>query len=429
MIESGNLSDFTEIIIYNLQGLWHKITNTSSIIEFGIVLGIFFAAYLLQNLIHHKSQKYVDAHIKKPIYIRLVQFFSFLLAPIISFLLLSLVMSIFAHFTPNLEIYKISIKLTFVWFIWIIFWHSVNDVFLRWVSFFTLIPLLIFAAFGLADPLVNYLDSLSFSLGEIHISIFKIFKGIFIASCLFWFARSLSYYVIEFIESQKKVSVEIRDLIENIFQIIIYTAVVLITLDILGIDLKSLAIIGGAVGIGIGLGLQKIAANFISGLILLFEQNVKVGHLVEVPGGNPGWIRHLGTRAAVIDTGDGKEVLIPNEELLTKTVVNWTAKDKKIRIDLIIKVSFESNLERAKEIMLDVVSLHANSAQPQLFNPSCVLQKFTDIGAQFLLQFWVNDFPAVMLSLQDEVLLTIWKRFTEEKIKFSTFDPRHLYDK
>lgn len=170
------------------------------------------------------------------------------------------------------------------------------------------------------------------------------------------------------------------------------------------------------VGIGIGFGLQKIAANFISGIIILFEQNIKVGHLVEVPGsGSPGWIRHLGARAAVIDTGDGRELLIPNEELLTKTVVDWTAKSKAIRTDLRIKVAFKSDLEKAKEIMLFAVQSHSYCSH--LLAPTCYLEKFTDSGAEFLLQFWVDDLTVGKMEMQNDVLLYIWKTFAKENIE------------
>lgn len=396
---------------------WYKIINLVSIFEIGIVLGIIFSSFLLQNFIQRKYHSYLNTQKKTHLHAQIISLAVSFTGAIATFLLLSIAMTISASFTHHLEIYRISIKLTFVWFIWIFLWHSIQDIFLRWVSFFTLIPLLVFAAFGLADPVINYLDSLGFSLGDVRISIFLILKGLFIVSCLFWCARFISHYVNSLIENQKKISVEIRDLMQNIFQTILYTTISLLTLDLLGIDLKSLAIIGGAIGIGIGLGLQRIAANFISGIILLFEQNVKVGHLVQVSGGSgPGWIRHLGARAAVIDIEDGKEILVPNEELVTKSVINWTAQDKKTRIDLFIKVSFDSDLEKAKEVMLEVVSLHP--IHSKLFAPACFLQKFTDNGAQFLLQFWVDDISLGTKSLQHDILLTIWKRFSETNIKF-----------
>jgi small-conductance mechanosensitive channel len=412
-------SSSANFLLDMILNLWRKIDHLVSFVEIGMVIGFVFLSFFLQKWVTRKYESYLDEK-RNPsfheYFTRLIIEFG---APFFTFVLLSFAMALSITFTHHVEIYRLSIQLTFVWMVWIFVSHAINDVFVRWVVTCTLIPLLIFAALGLATPVVSYLDSLSFFLGETRISIFLILKGVFIATCLAWGARFIIFYINRIIENQKKISIEVRDLMENLFQILLYTTVALITLNLLGIDLKSLAIVGGAVGIGIGLGLQKIAANFISGIIILFEQHVKVGHLVEVPGGgNPGWIRHLGTRAAVLDTGDGKEILIPNEELLTKSLIDWTSRDRKIRIDLSVKVSFESDLELAKKIMLEAILNHPSCSKTS--PPSCFLQKFTDNGAQFLLQYWIDDFTAGSMDMQNDVLFTIWKYFSKENIKFPT---------
>ncbi|MBA3816365.1 MAG: mechanosensitive ion channel [Parachlamydiaceae bacterium] len=397
---------------------WNKISHLVPIIEISSIVGFVFLSYVFQKWVILKYDRdYLeneDAQTFKEMIIVLLISFT---APIVTFVFSSVALSISTHLNYDPEIYRISIHLTFVWMAWIFLTKSISDIFVRWIVTCTLIPLFTFTAFGLADPIVNYLDSLSFNLGETRISIFIILKGLLIATCLAWGARFLSQYITSLIENQKKISLEMRDLIGNIFKIILYTTVALITLDLVGIDLKSFAIVGGAIGIGIGLGLQKIAANFISGIIILFEQNVKVGHLVEIPGGaGPGWIRHLGTRAAIIDTEDGKHTLIPNEELLTKSLIDWTAKNKKIRVNLIIKVCFESNLELAKHIILESAINHrlCSKSPP----PDCFLQKFTDNGAQFMLRYWVEDLTAGSLEMQNDVLFNIWKCFSKENIQF-----------
>jgi|GEM_PF-3173254 len=409
-------NSMNEIIDYFSQ-FWAHENQWASFLEVGIVIGIGALAYFLQKWMVRRYLNFVIQEERAAWYQKLVFRALPFTTPLIAFVLLSLAMSLSSGFTQNLEIYKVSFKLTGVWWVWLLITRTIPDLFVRWVVTATLIPFLVFSAFNLSAPLLNYLDSLGFSLAGINVSIYLILKGLLIATCLFWFARLVSQGAVTFIESQKKITLEIRDLLENVFQVVLYTTVFLITLDLLGIDLKSLAIIGGAIGIGIGLGLQKIAANFISGLIILFEQNVKVGHLVEIQGGgSPGWIRHLGARAAVIETGDGRELLIPNEELLTKTLTDWTFKDKKVRTDLQIRVAFHSDLEKAKEIMLEAVASHPICSK--MSPPDCFLEKFTENGAQFLLQFWVDDLSYKKMDMQNDVLLTIWKRFAQENIEF-----------
>lgn len=422
---SQAISNSLNLALSCLSTCWFKLNNIVSIYEIGIIIGIGLISYMLQKGIQKRYLAHIveeEGHSWSQRFVYVALSFA---APFIAFVLLTFAMSISAIFTSNLEIYKISIKLTLIWFVWILADRIISDLFVRWVVSCTLIPLFVFSTFGLSAPVLNYLDSLGFTLAGIHLSVFLMLKGLLVATCLFWFARLICQNVLNFIESQKKITPEIRDLAENLFQIFLYTAVVLITLDLVGIDLKSLALIGGAVGIGIGLGLQKIAANFISGIIILFEQNVKVGHFVEIAGdGNPGWIRHLGARAAVIDTGDGKELLIPNEELLTKTIIDWTSRDRKARIDLHIKVSFNSDLEKAKQIMLEAILSHPLCSKRT--PPSCFLEKFTDNGARFLLQFWVDDLIIGKMDMQNDVLLTIWRRFSEENIEHPSLNPNNL---
>lgn len=396
---------------------WIKINNFNAISEIFIITTIVIASCYFQTTI--KKRYVLDSDEENPLwYKRLLYLGISFTAPIFTFIFISIAMSISAGFTENLTLYKLTIKLCLIWGICIFIFHTMPDLFVRTVILCTLIPTFILSTFGLSIPLLNYLDTLGFPLGGVQISVFLILKGLLIGTCLLWFARLVCQNVIHFINSQQKITPELRDLMGNLVQVILYVAVFLITFDLIGIDLKTLAIVGGAIGIGIGLGLQKIAANFISGIIILFEQNIKVGHLVEIPGEKPGWIRHLGTRAAIVDMGNGRDLLIPNEELLTKTVIDWTAQNRKIRIDLQIKVSFKSNLEKAKKIMLDAVTNHpiCSKSSP----PSCFLEKFTDNGAQFVLLFWVDDLTIGQMDMQNDVLLTIWKRFGEENIEHPT---------
>ena len=277
----NNFSSLTE----TFNRLFSYLYNQVYLTEAGVIGCILVISFFSQKFI----QKWYGNFLNKKVQItwsqKIIYRVLFFTGPIIAFFLTIIAMCITAGFTRHLEIYSIFIKLNVIWFICLCITYTISDLFVRFVVYTTLIPFLILSAIGLSGPILDYLDSLGFNLAGINISLFLVLKGLLIATCLFWIARIISQLVFSFIDSQKKMTMEIRDLLQNIFQVVLYTTVMLITLDALGIDLKSLAIIGGAIGIGIGLGLQKIAANFISGIILLFEQNIKVGHLVEVTGG------------------------------------------------------------------------------------------------------------------------------------------------
>ena len=308
-------------------------------------------------------------------------------------------------------------KQKFLEFFRIVCGSVLSDPFVRWVLPVIFIPFLLLAAFDLLNPLVSYLSSLGFSLAGLHVSVLLIIKGILVVICLVGFTGLICKGGISIIDSQKKLNPEVRNLIGKVFQVSLYAIAILLFLDLVGIDLTSVAIVSGAIGIGVGFGLQKIAANFVSGILILFEQNIKVGHLVEIVGqGNPGWIRHLGTRAAIVETSDGRELLVPNEEFLTKTVIDWTFQNRRIRFDLHVTVSFASDLEKAKAIMEEVALKHPRSSTRS--PPTCFLEKFVENGARFSLQFWVDDI-AEKMYIQDDLLLAIWKNFKREKIEFA----------
>jgi small-conductance mechanosensitive channel len=417
MLDQENLAKSFNTITKTLSQHLDKDYTASYLIELVLIGCIALFSHFVQKTI---NQRYLNYLVKKEktttLRERLFYSVIYFSKPLIAFLLLLVTMSVSSIFTYQLEMYHLAINLTMIWFVCIFAMYAIPDFFVRAVVFCTLIPFLIFNALGISEPVLDYLDSLGFNVAGVNFSIFLILKTLLTATFLFWLVKLISRSVTTLIDSQISVDIEVRDLLQTLFQIILYATATFITFDIVGFDLKSFAMIGGAIGIGIGLGLQKIAANFISGVIVLFEQNIKVGHLVEIDGmGKPGWIRHLGARAAVVDTGDGKALLIPNEELLTKTVIDWTSYDRKIRTDLYIKVCFKSNLEKAKSIIVQAATSHPICSKKN--PPTCYLEKFTDNGAEFLLQFWVDDLSVGKMDMQNDVLLYIWKRFAEENIE------------
>lgn len=411
------VSDAVDPICIFSQHLWTTMSNPFIAIELALVFSLILASFLIQRWLKRRYSSYLVQNHKWGIGSKIFAFFLSCASPLISFILLVIATSIMASFTTDLYIFEITLKLTLVSFVWLIAMRTISDWSIRCVVTITIIPLLILSSLGLAAPVLDYLDSLGFAIGDIYFSVYLLLKTILIATLLFGGGRLLSQAVVTLIHGQKRIDEEVKDLLENAFQIVWYFTLTMITLHLVGIDLKAFALFGGAVGVGIGIGLQKIASNFISGIILLFEQSIKVGHLVEVQGSCTGWIRHLGARAAVIEIGDGRDVLVPNEELITKSVTDWTYKNRNIRIELTVKVSFKSDLEKAKKIMLEVANSHPLCSRFQPAN--CYLACFTDAGANFLLRLWMEDLLQGRDEVKSDVLMSIWKRFNAEGIEIS----------
>ena len=178
--------------------------------------------------------------------------------------------------------------------------------------------------------------------------------------------------------------------------------------------LQRLTLLGGAIGVGIGFGLQKVVSNLVSGLILLLDRSIKPGDVIEIDG-TYGWINSLRARYASVITRDGKEHLIPNEDLITSKVVNWSFSDKNVRVRVPIGISYEADPRQAVDLCLDA----ARSA-PRVLNdpePRCLVMGFGDNSVNLQLRFWIDDPSNGVGNIRSKVLLAVWDRFQEEGIE------------
>lgn len=290
-----------------------------------------------------------------------------------------------------------------------------------WVAKLLLL-LLVLAFFSLGfldylEPIRTFLDTdeLSFHLGDMRFSAYLLVKALFSLILIFWLAGLSSDFVEAHIKSLSRIKSSNRALIIKTLQILIYFAAATISLDIFGFDLTTLTIFSGAVGIGVGFGLQKISSNFISGIILLFEKSIEDDDLVELEDGTLGFVRRTGARYTLLETHDGKEMMIPNEDFITSHVTNWTYTNSRGRVEINVGVSYECDVERAIELILEAAKSHPRSIiDPE---PVCFMREFADSSINLLLQFWVADVTLGRFEPQSDVMRTIWRLFKENDIQ------------
>lgn len=286
----------------------------------------------------------------------------------------------------------------------------------RKLFFLFLFLVLLMATLEYATPVKETLnsESFTFTIGSVTISLYTLCKGLITLIILFWLANAISALGTKQIQKIQQLKASNRTLFIKVFQIITYFLVFIISLDVLGIDLTVFAVIGGAIGIGIGFGLQKITSNFISGLILLFEKSVEENDLIELTDGTYGFVRHTGARYTLVETFDGKEVMIPNEDFITNRVINWTYNNTQGRIEINVGVSYDSDIEQALELILEAAKEHPRcSIDPE---PQCYLEEYGDSSVNFLLYFWVDDVTQGRLEPKSDVMRTIWKKFKQYDI-------------
>ena len=286
-------------------------------------------------------------------------------------------------------------------------------------------PIILLALIGLmyADyqgwlfPIQDFLDhpALTYHFGKYQISIYSIIQTLIVLTTIFWLTTLLMRWINKKVSQVESLHPSSRALIQKIIMIVFYIVAFFFTMGTLGIDLSSLTVLGGAVGIGLGFGLQKIASNFISGLILLLERSLQIGDMVEMADGTLGIVRKNGARYTLIETFDARDIMVPNEDFIVGRVVNWTFTNKKGRVEMAIGVSYKSDLELAKKIILESAINHPLTLKDP--KPECFLRNFGDSSINFKLFVWVADITKINYSIQDEILFTIWHRFKENNIE------------
>ena len=279
--------------------------------------------------------------------------------------------------------------------------------------------LLIIAGLGFAalvgsdrlQPVINFLDSetLSFSVGDVRLSVYLLAKALTIILMLFWLSSISLGFIENRVASIEFISSSNRVLLLKAIQFVIYFFLILFSFKLIGVDLTAFAVVGGAIGIGIGFGLQKITSNYISGVILLLEKTIENDDLIELNDGTFGFVRHNGARYTLIETFNGKEIMVPNEDFITNKVVNWTYSNKKGRVDIPIGVSYKSDIKKARELILEAAREHPRcTIEPE---PECYLREYGDSSVNFLLLFWVDDVTEGRYKPQSEVMFSIWDKF------------------
>lgn len=268
---------------------------------------------------------------------------------------------------------------------------------------------------GLLDPITIVLDDAILPLGEVEISVLDILAGLTTFAVLMWLAFALSRLLEKRLKTAESIPPSIRELTSKIGKILLVAIAFLISLNASGIDLTALAVFGGALGVGIGFGLQKVVGNFISGIILLVDRSIKPGDVIET-GGTYGTINRLAARYTSVITRDGTEFLIPNEDMITQPVVNWSHTHRLVRRKIPVQVAYTSDIEEAMRLMNE-----AASEEERVLNvpePRTLVKGFGESGVDLELRMWIEDPQNGVSNIASIVMLGIWNKFQANGIEF-----------
>lgn len=261
---------------------------------------------------------------------------------------------------------------------------------------------------GIDDETAVFLDSLALPLGQTRLSALMLLKAVLLLTATIWLAIVVGNYFDERVRRSEELTPSIRVLIGKVAKIGLVLVASVIALSSVGVDLTALTVFSGAIGVGLGFGLQKVVSNFISGIIILLDKSIKPGDTITL-GDTFGWVRELRARFVSVVTRDGREYLIPNEDFITQQVVNWSFSDDLVRLDVKFGVSYEADPH-----MVSLLAIEAASGVGRVEadrRPVCWITGFGESSVDFVLRFWIHDPQQGLTNVRGKVLLALWDTF------------------
>lgn len=269
------------------------------------------------------------------------------------------------------------------------------------------------AILNLTDEAAAILDSVGFDLGDARLSLLTVLQGVLVVAALVVIARFLTGTASNRIQKNEDLSPSMRVLTVKFLQVTLYGVAIYMGLKLTGIDLTGLAVLSGAIGVGLGFGLQKVVSNLVSGVIILLDKSIKPGDVISL-GETFGWINSLGARYVSVVTRDGKEYLIPNEDLITNQVVNWSHSNDFVRLDIYFGTAYGDDPHLVRRLAIEAAQGvdRVLSHRP----PVCHVVGFGDSSVDYILRFWIKDPTGGLTNIRGNVYLALWDAFHANNI-------------
>jgi len=268
--------------------------------------------------------------------------------------------------------------------------------------------------FGLLSPIRETLDQVQFSFGDNNFSLFLVFQVIFGSALAVLFAVTLGQFIENRLMKVDQLDMNARVMLNKVLKITLYVVAVVVALSSIGLDLTFLSVFGGAFGVGLAFGMQKIASNYICGFIILLDKSIHIGDILMV-GEHYGVVTLIRSRYTVLRKLDGIEVIIPNETLISENIINHTLTDRKSRISIDVQISYKSSVDKAFEILLNSAKNESRVLNDPA--PSVFLMKFADSGIDIMLSFYIVDPEEGSWGLKSDIYREIWNEFQKHDIE------------
>lgn len=390
------IENLTKVFHQSVDKLATTFTQADTYSQIALIIIVYLMAYLitrfLRNNIPLLSPTTPDT-LDNPI-TRILSQFGKLLFPIFAILLLKLSLEFSQFIIEDGWVMKsalaIAMLLFFNSFINLVVTHPLAAKLFRWVG----MPILFFYITGMLDSIIAVLDAMKVELGSTKLTAYGLLRTLIFGSFLFWLGRVSNRIGKTIIRKQESLDIKSQELFAKLFEIILFIIISILILKLMGINLTALAVFGGAIGVGLGFGLQAIASNFISGVIIIMDKSVSVGDHVEMEDGKSGLVTQLDLRSTTLETFDGKDIVIPNEKFITGVFTNWSHKNNKQRYRVDFSVAYNTDVRKMIDLIKQAVANHpqvlSGEERPIEERPDCEIGSFGDNGINMFVEFWME---------------------------------------
>lgn len=384
--------------------------------QVAIALGLVLATYLLTRLLAPRLHNWMRTLTGLPTWrMRLLVILHKRLNLILFAALIWPTVWIMREMTWPSRSYMLAIiaQLTLAWLIIAVLTRLIANKFLRAIVRYAGWIWVTLSILNLTEETQLLLDSAALDIGEMHLSLWLIVQGAAILGVLFTTARFVTKASTDSIKRNVEISPSMQVLLGKLLQLALYSAAFFIGLRAVGVDLTGLAFLSGAIGLGLGFGLQKVVSNLVSGVIILLDKSIKPGDVISL-GSTFGWIEALGARYVSVVTRDGKEYLIPNEDLITGQVVNWSHSNDFVRLDIHFGTAYHDDPHLVRRIAIEAAQSvdRVLSKKP----PVCHIIGFGDSSVDYVLRFWIEDPTGGLTNIRGNVYLALWDAFQAHDI-------------
>jgi len=404
-----------------LEKLSHVFSQAETYSQIGLIIGIYLVAYIMTRQLRHYIP-FLNNNTPKPgDTITGFDVAGKLLFPIIAIVLLRVSVEFSQYIVEDSWVMQgalaIAILLLANSAINLLVKQPILIVAFRWIG----MPVIFFHFVGILGDVIKVLDAMAIQMGDIRLSVYGFLRLFIFGSLLFWLGRLSNRTGQNLIRNQESLDVKSKELFAKLYEIVLIFVVILLLLKLMGINLTALAVFGGAVGVGLGFGLQAIASNFISGVIIILDKSITVGDHVELEDGKAGLVTQLNMRSTTLETFDGKDIVVPNEKFITGSFTNWTHKNKQQRYRVDFSVGYKTDVRSMVELIKAAVATHpqvlSGEEYPIEERPDCEIDSFGDNGINMFVEFWMEGIDDGKNRVGGDLYLIILETLQQNNIE------------